>query len=89
MRIYLVRLAILLFITVLPLYFLHGADTSSRLEVHFFDFDGDLYGQRLEVEFVAKLRDESHFASIEQLVVQMRRDESEARAILECSQRPA
>lgn len=63
--------------------------TEPLLEVHFFDFDGDLYGQRLEVEFVAKLRDESHFASIDQLVEQMRRDETEARAILEHSQRPA
>ena len=52
------------------------------LEVHIFEFDGDLYGQRLEVEFVAKLRKESHFATIEQLVEQMRHDEAQARAIL-------
>jgi riboflavin kinase/FMN adenylyltransferase len=52
------------------------------LEVHVFDFDNQLYGRRLEVEFVAKLRDESHFENIEQLVAQMRRDEQEARAIL-------
>ena len=59
------------------------------LEVHVFDFEGDLYGQHLEVEFVAKLRDESHFAGIEQLVTQMRRDEAEARTILERTERPA
>lgn len=52
------------------------------LEVYLFDFDGDLYGQRLVVEFVAKLRDEAHFEAIEELVAQMRRDETEARNIL-------
>lgn len=58
------------------------------LEVHLFDFDRDLYGQRLEVEFVAKLRDEAHFEAIESMVAQMRRDEAEARLILENTQRP-
>jgi riboflavin kinase / FMN adenylyltransferase len=52
------------------------------LEVHFFDFEGDLYGQRLEVQFVAKLRDERGFARIEDLVEQMKRDELAARAVL-------
>lgn len=63
--------------------------TEPLLEVHIFDFDGDLYGQRLEVEFVAKLRDEAHFASMEQLVAQMRRDEIQARTILTRSEQPA
>ena len=55
------------------------------LEVHFFDFKGDLYGQRLEVDFVAKLRSEAHFDHIEDLVIQMIRDEGQARKILaEC-----
>jgi len=49
------------------------------LEVHFFDFDEDLYGQRLEVQFVAKLRDELNFASLDGLVEQMKRDEHAAR----------
>ena len=52
------------------------------LEVHFFDFDEDLYGQRLEVHFVAKLRDELNFESIDDLVAQIKRDETEARACL-------
>jgi riboflavin kinase/FMN adenylyltransferase len=59
------------------------------LEVHLFDFNRDLYGQRLEVEFVAKLRDEAHFESIGPMVAQMRRDEAEARLILENTERPA
>jgi len=62
--------------------------TEPLLEVHFFDYDGDLYGQRLVVEFVAKLRDEVHFAGLDELVAQMRRDETEARKILMESERP-
>jgi riboflavin kinase/FMN adenylyltransferase len=58
------------------------------LEVHFFDFDGDLYGQRLEVQFVAKLRDERGFERIEDLVEQMQRDEQAARAVLAAARVP-
>ncbi|NNM61487.1 MAG: bifunctional riboflavin kinase/FAD synthetase [Steroidobacteraceae bacterium] len=52
------------------------------LEVHLFDFSGDLYGRTLQVEFVAKLRDEEKFASIDQMVAQMRRDAAAARRAL-------
>jgi riboflavin kinase/FMN adenylyltransferase len=52
------------------------------LEVHFFDLDEDLYGQRLEVQFVAKLRDETNFGDLEALTAQMKRDEQAARACL-------
>jgi riboflavin kinase/FMN adenylyltransferase len=52
------------------------------LEVHFFDFDEDLYGQRLEVQFVAKLRDELDFDSMDELVEQIKSDEAQARACL-------
>jgi len=52
------------------------------LEVHVFDFAGDLYGRRLEVEFVAKLRDEARFDTLEALTAQMDRDAARARAIL-------
>ncbi|MEO8809470.1 MAG: bifunctional riboflavin kinase/FAD synthetase, partial [Rhodanobacter sp.] len=41
------------------------------LEVHLFDFEGDLYGQRMAVEFVAKLRDEQKFDGLEPLKAQM------------------
>ena len=40
----------------------HGGGTEALLEAHVFDFQGDLYGREIEVEFVAKLRDEEHFA---------------------------
>ena len=52
------------------------------LEVYLFDFAGDLYGRRLHTAFVSFLRAEARFASLDQLVVQMRRDEAEARARL-------
>mgnify|MGYP000505819246 CR=1 FL=1 len=58
------------------------AGTEPLLEAHLFDFDGDLYGRLLSVEFVAKLRDERHFASLDALVVQMADDASAAREVL-------
>jgi riboflavin kinase/FMN adenylyltransferase len=54
------------------------------LEAHVFDFSGDLYGREIEVEFVAKLREEEHFPSLEALVAQMHRDAAQARKILNC-----
>lgn len=54
------------------------------LEVHLFDFAGDLYGRRIEVEFVQKLRDEEKFDDLDAMVRQIDRDAQEARAIL-CS----
>lgn len=52
------------------------------LEAHLFDFDGDLYGKRIRVEFVRKLRDELKFDGLEALVAQMDQDAAQARAIL-------
>jgi riboflavin kinase/FMN adenylyltransferase len=56
--------------------------TDPLLEVHLFDFDADLYGRYLDVDFVARLRDEQKFPSIEALVAQMHRDAAAARAAL-------
>lgn len=53
------------------------------LEAHLFDFDGDLYGRRIEIEFVAKLRDEEKFPDLPALVAQMHRDAAQARTILQ------
>lgn len=58
------------------------------LEVHFFDLDADLYGQRLEVQFVAKLRDEAHFDSMDALVAQMHQDAEAARSLLASAEAP-
>jgi riboflavin kinase/FMN adenylyltransferase len=52
------------------------------LEAHVFDFSGDLYGREIEVEFVAKLREEERFASLDALVAQMHKDAAQARQIL-------
>jgi riboflavin kinase / FMN adenylyltransferase len=52
------------------------------LEVHLFDFDGNLYGQRMAVEFVAKLREEMKFDGLDPLKVQMDHDARSAREIL-------
>jgi riboflavin kinase / FMN adenylyltransferase len=52
------------------------------LEACLFDFDGDLYGCEIQVEFVARLRDELTFESMDAMVVQMHRDAAEARSIL-------
>ena len=52
------------------------------LEVHLFDFDGDLYGCRMEVEFIEKIRDELDFDGVDALVTQMQLDEKKARGIL-------
>jgi riboflavin kinase/FMN adenylyltransferase len=52
------------------------------LEAHLFDFDGDLYGRELEVEFVAKLREEQVFESMDAMVAQMHRDAQAARTVL-------
>ncbi|HEX3943200.1 MAG TPA: bifunctional riboflavin kinase/FAD synthetase [Rhizomicrobium sp.] len=56
--------------------------TDMLLEVHVFDFAGDLYGREIEVEFVAKLRDEVKFDSLDALVVQMKLDAAQARDLL-------
>lgn len=52
------------------------------LEAHLFDFAGDLYGRRIQVEFVEKLRDEEKFADLDAMVKQIDRDAEQARAIL-------
>jgi riboflavin kinase/FMN adenylyltransferase len=56
--------------------------TEALLEAHVFDFDGDLYGREIEVEFVARLRDEERFATLDALTAQMHRDAADARRIL-------
>ena len=52
------------------------------VEVYVMDFDGDLYGETLDVEFVRLLRDEQYFESVSGLVRQMERDVDQARAVL-------
>jgi riboflavin kinase/FMN adenylyltransferase len=53
------------------------------LETHIFDFDADIYTRRIDIEFVAKLRDELKFDGLDALVAQMDRDAGQARDILD------
>lgn len=53
------------------------------LEVNLFDFDGDLYGQELRVEFLGRLRAERKFDSLEDLRRQLHEDRSRCKAMLE------
>jgi len=59
------------------------------LEAHLFDFDGDLYGRRIQIEFRARLRDEQTFADLPTLVEQMHRDAAQARLLLDAFSRKA
>ena len=52
------------------------------LEVFLFDFDGDLYGRDIEVEFIDFIRADRKFDSDEALIAQMQADCARARDIL-------
>lgn len=56
--------------------------TQPLLEVHVFDWSGSLYGRELDVEFVAKIREEEKFESLDALVARMHVDAAEARRLL-------
>ena len=61
---------------------------SQRLvEVYVIDFDSDLYGKNICVEFVGKLRDQEAFSSVEELVVQIEQDVADSRKVLKGDQR--
>jgi riboflavin kinase/FMN adenylyltransferase len=59
-----------------------GVTESSVVEVHLLDFDGDLYGKEIALDFVARLRDEVAFSGVEALVQQISLDVAAARAVL-------
>ncbi len=52
------------------------------LEVHIFDFAGDIYGQQIVVSFIAYLRSEMKFSGLDALKVQIAKDSEKARMIL-------
>ena len=56
--------------------------TRAILEVHIFDFDGDIYGDYIHVDFLAWLRDQEKFGSADELVAQMHVDADNARSAL-------
>ncbi len=59
-----------------------GADAVPVLEVHLFDFDAEIYGRRVRVDFLHKLRDEEKYPDLDSLVAQIRRDVDNARQFL-------
>ncbi|MDH4184990.1 MAG: bifunctional riboflavin kinase/FAD synthetase, partial [Nitrospinota bacterium] len=52
------------------------------IETHLFDFDGEIYGARMEIFFVGRLRDEKKFSSVDILRAQIKEDVAQAKAIL-------
>jgi riboflavin kinase/FMN adenylyltransferase len=52
------------------------------LEAHAFDFEGDLYGERLDVDFIARLREEVRFPDLASMTRQMQDDARDARRLL-------
>ena len=55
---------------------------STTVEVHFFDFDGDLYGQEITVYIEEHLRDECKFNGVNELLIQLRKDKLQAEGVL-------
>jgi riboflavin kinase/FMN adenylyltransferase len=53
-----------------------------RFEVHLFDFDGDLYGEELDIKFFTHLRSEQKFSGLDELKAQIARDAGAARVAL-------
>lgn len=54
-----------------------GDEKELRVEVHLFDFNGDLYGRRLNVQILKKLRDEIKFEDVSLLIEQLKKDEKD------------
>ena len=65
----------------------HFGLSERMVEVYVMDFNADLYGQRLNVEFVRKLRDQQSFSSVEELIGQIDQDVASARTALDQDRR--
>ena len=57
-------------------------DAVPVLEVHLFDFNAEIYGRRVRVDFLHKLRDEEKYPDLDSLVAQIRRDVDNAKQFL-------
>lgn len=58
-----------------------GGNTQS-IETYFFDFDKDLYGKKLEIQLLKRIRDEKTFNSVDDLVIAMKEDEAFSRSYI-------
>ena len=56
-------------------------EPSLQVEAHLLDYDGELYGKQLRVEFVDRLREEKRFDSVKELTAQISRDIERARTL--------
>lgn len=56
--------------------------TSKSIEIHFFNFDGDLYGQALQIDILERLRDEHKFDSVEDLKKQLQKDKETSLSLI-------
>ncbi|MFH1295930.1 MAG: riboflavin kinase [Bacteroidota bacterium] len=61
---------------------------SFTVEVNIFDFNRDLYGKTITIHFLDRIRDELRFNSLDELVTQMEKDETEIRKILSVTFNP-
>ncbi|KAA2218871.1 bifunctional riboflavin kinase/FAD synthetase [Maribacter flavus] len=52
--------------------------TSKTIEVHFFDFDADLYDKNLQIDLLSRLRDEQKFDSLDELKLQLTKDKEKS-----------
>jgi riboflavin kinase/FMN adenylyltransferase len=53
-----------------------------NIETNVLDFEGDLYGRRLRVELVERLRPDEQFPTLEEMIEQLGRDEIQTRTVL-------
>jgi riboflavin kinase/FMN adenylyltransferase len=60
----------------------HNEAHEPLVEAYLLDFDQDIYGEDVRLEFVARLRDELKFPSVQALVEQMQRDVAQTREVL-------
>lgn len=60
-------------------------ERESRVEAHILDFEGDIYGETIEVEFLRRIRGEKKFSGVEELVARISRDVEEARWITDAT----
>ena len=57
--------------------------SKKSIEVHFFDFMGDLYGQKIQLQLLHRIRDEQKFGSIEDLKLQLKKDRIHAMELID------
>lgn len=58
-------------------------DEETVVEAHLFDFDGEVYGEEVVVDFLERIRDERAFSSVDELATQLENDEKRCKELLE------